>query len=190
MRKTIRELLIISLVLGFLYITGLHTEVAAFTQRIILSTGLMNADAEPENSVEPFDFNQDIKSVDGDIINLSEYRGKLIFLNLWASWCGPCRAEMPGIEELYEDLQEEEDIVFIMLSVDRNENAALKFLKRMKFEFPGYTLGGPLTGQLRVPSIPTTFVISPDGQVIKKKVGMARYNTRSFKNFLLENKPK
>ena len=128
-----------------------------------------------------------LKSLEGSNLRLEEYRGQVVLINFWASWCGPCRAEMPGIEDLYADLKNEENIEFVMLSVDRNEKAAHKFMKRMKFDFPSYTMGGPLTEQLRVPSIPTTFVISPDGTIIKKKVGLARYNTKAFKKFLLEN---
>ena len=188
MRKQLKELLIVGLIIGFLYITGLHTEVAAFTQKIILSTGLMNVDTDEESVFEDFDYAQTMKTIEGELVSMEEFKGKVVFLNLWASWCGPCRAEMPGIEELYSELSDDEDIVFVMLSVDRKENAALRFMKRMKFDFPSYTLGGPLIEQLRVPSIPTTFVISPEGKILKKKVGLARYNTKSFKNFLIKNK--
>ena len=80
--------------------------------------------------------------------------------------------KMPGIEELVSELSEEKNIEFVMLSVDRNEAAAHKYMRRYKFEFPSYTMGGPLTNQLRVPSLPTTFVISPEGEIIKKKVGI------------------
>ena len=192
MKKLIKELAIIGAILGVLYITGLHTEVAGVTQKIILGTGLLNADSKPveAGTEEDFDYSQVIRTMEGEDISMEEFRGKVIFLNIWASWCGPCRAEMPGIEELYGELRDDKDIAFVMLSVDRRESAAHKFMKRMKFDFPSYTMGGPLTDQLRVPSVPTTFVISPSGKIIKKKVGMARYNTRSFKNFLIESKEK
>lgn len=189
LRKEFKELVIVGLIIGILYFTGWHTNVSAFAQRMILNTGLFTPGTEliDKEVAEDFDYSQKIKTLDGEIVSMEEFKGKLIFLNLWASWCGPCRAEMPGIEELVSELKDSEDIVFVMLSIDQKEAAALKFMKRMKFDFPTYTMGGPLTNQLRVPSIPTTFVVSPSGKIIRKKIGMAKYNTKSFKNFLTEN---
>ena len=189
MKKTLKELLIIGSILGILYVTGLHTELASFTQRIALNTGLFNDSGEMPESAEYFDYSQVLKGENGELTSMEELKGKVIFLNLWASWCGPCRAEMPGIESIYADLKEEEDIAFIMLSVDRNENAAWRFMSRMKFDFPSYVLGNQITQQLRVPSIPTTFVIGTDGKILRKKVGMANYDTKAFRKFLMDQRP-
>ncbi|MDH5382723.1 MAG: TlpA family protein disulfide reductase, partial [Cyclobacteriaceae bacterium] len=122
----------------------------------------------------------------GELVNLSQFKGKVVFLNLWASWCAPCKAEMPGIDELYLDLKNEKDIVFVMLSIDRNEQAAKRYMDKQAYAFPYYQWSGSLTSQLTVSSIPTTYVVSKEGKILKKEVGMARYNTNAFKKFLLK----
>ncbi|MDH5604297.1 MAG: TlpA family protein disulfide reductase [Cyclobacteriaceae bacterium] len=188
LKKIIKEWGLIIALFGVLYFTGLHTEVAAFTQRIVLATGLFTPgdDLIMESEAEDFDYNVTIQTPDGTDMHLSELKGKLIFLNLWATWCAPCRAEMPGIQELYDEL-DHDNIAFVMLSIDRNPKAALQYIEGKDFTYPLYLANGPLNAQLSVPSIPTTFVISPSGKIIKKNVGMAKYNTKSFKNFLMQN---
>jgi len=188
MKKIIKDWGVIALIFGTLYFTGWHTEVAAFTQRMVLFTGLFNPDVDPveEAVAEDFEYDVNIMTLEGKRMNLSELKGKLIFLNIWATWCAPCRAEMPGIQELYDDI-DHDNIEFILLSTDRNKAAAIKYIEGKDFTFPLYLTDGPLGDQLEVPSIPTTFVVSPEGKIIKKNVGMARYNTKKFREFLLKN---
>ena len=116
---------------------------------------------------------------------MNQFKGKTIFLNLWATWCGPCRIEMPSIQKLY-DKVDHDKIAFVMLSLDRAEDKEKveKFVTDKKHNFPVYRPAGALPELLNVPSIPTTFVITPDGKVASKKVGTANYDTEEFKKFL------
>jgi peroxiredoxin len=167
-----------------LYLTGLHTEVAGFAQRIILSTGLITPDTEiDENIVEDADFDFQLKNLDGEVVNLNDYKGKVIFLNIWATWCPPCIAEMPGIQSLY-DKVDKDKIVFVMLSTDNSEEKARKFIEKKGFTFPVFMAASQVPEAFRVSSIPSTFVISPEGKIVSKKVGMADYDKKSFLNFL------
>ena len=193
LRNFIKEWGVTLAILGFLYFTGLLSDVAAYAQRAVLFTGIMNADNKIEENIEDqlvFDYSQEIKTADGELINMEQFKGKVIFLNLWASWCAPCKAEMPGINQLYEDLRENENIAFVMLSIDRNENAAIEYLKKKDYSFEYYLSTGKLNPQLAVPSIPTTFVISKQGRIIKKNTGIANYNTKTFRNFLINQSEK
>lgn len=166
----------------FLYFTGLYTDVAALTQRAILSTGLITADTELENP-DDADFNFLLQTLDGKTVKLEDFKGKVIFLNLWATWCPPCIAEMPGIQDLYDKI-DHEDIVFIMLSIDDNIDKPKKFIAKKEYSFPVYLPASRVPDVFRSPSIPTTFVISKEGKIVSKKVGMANYDTRSFLKFL------
>ncbi|MBI3481728.1 MAG: TlpA family protein disulfide reductase [Bacteroidetes bacterium] len=109
----------------------------------------------------------------------------MVFLNLWATWCGPCRSEMPSIQKLYEGVDKEK-ISFVILSLDdeRLSKKVKSFVERSGFTFPTYTNTGHLTEQLQVPSIPTTFVIDQEGYIALKEVGMRNYNTPKFKKFI------
>lgn len=184
LRKELKEWGIIGIIILVLYLTGLHTEVAAFAQRIVLSTGIISPDTElPLDEQKKIDYNLQLQNIDGSQVHLSEFKGKVLFINIWATWCAPCIAEMPGIQSLYEDI-DSEDIVFIMLSMDDELDKAKKFIDRKGFTFPTYLPASRVPEVFRAPSIPTTFVVNKEGKIVSKKVGMANYDSNSFKKFL------
>jgi len=148
------------------------------------SDGSGNA-AVADNSKEPFNYDFVIKDLAGKKIDFREFQGKVVFLNLWATWCGPCRTEMPAIQQLYDGVDKEK-IAFVMLSLDKDgyANRVAAFVKSKDFSFPVYMPSGYLAEQLQVPSIPTTFVIAKDGTIAMKEIGMKNYNTPKFKKYL------
>lgn len=182
-RKNISSLFFVLLLL--LILTGNFGVVTSGAQSILLKTGLMNASAEVLENAEAFDYNFSVKDLNGNIVNAEQFKGKVIFLNLWATWCGPCRAEMPTIEDLYNEVDHDK-IVFIILSLDKegDEQKVASYIKKKGFTFPVYTKTTALPTLLRVPSIPTTFVVSKDGYVVSENVGTNNFNTRKFKSFL------
>lgn len=166
-----------------LYLTGLHTEVLGGMQRVILATGLVQADTQAKQEVDA-SYNIQLRSLDGQLTSLRELKGKVIFLNVWATWCPPCVAEMPGIQKLYDQVKSE-DIVFVMISVDDNLAKVQKFIQRKEYTFPVYQLAdGSIPSVYASPSIPTTFVISPEGKIVMRHEGMADYNSEKFKTYL------
>lgn len=188
MNKTFRDLLIFGSVILILNFTGLLSEVVGTVQRGILFTGIMNPDVEEIKKPEKAYYNFDIKTLDGQQVSFQEFEGKVIFLNLWATWCGPCIAEMPNINDLYNDINNE-DIVFVMLSLDDDPEKAKKFIERKGFNFPVFTPAGNFPSIYQTGSIPTTHVISPEGYIVFSKKGTANYDTEKFKKFL-ENQVK
>ncbi|MEQ8924733.1 MAG: TlpA disulfide reductase family protein [Fulvivirga sp.] len=187
--KIIKEMkswgVILVIFLG-LYLTGLHTEVAALAQRAILTTGLISADTETDSDTEQkVDYNFKLKNLNGETVSLDDYKGKVIFLNIWATWCAPCIAEMPNIQSLYDKIDKDK-IAFVMLSMDNSEAKAKKFIDKKGFTFPTFMAASDVPDLFRVPSIPTTFVISKDGKVASKNIGMANYDKKKFREFLEE----
>lgn len=171
-----------------LHISGLLSTVSVNMQSWLMSAGLFAASPEPiEKTPFPFDF--ELQTLAGQVLPMDSLKGKVIFLNIWATWCGPCRAEMAGIENLYTSLNEE-DIAFVMLAIDRKGSEAKieRYIRDKAFTFPvyrpSYTSSGSFPEVLQVPSIPTTFVIDRTGDIVYKKVGAANYNTKRFRNFL------
>ena len=165
--------------------TGLMSSASYLSQRALLATGLRDASAEKAMINEDFDFQFTIKDLEGNKLSFDQYKGKVIFLNLWATWCGPCRAEMPGIQNLYVKMDHEK-VAFIMLSIDKDSDKGkiVDYLKKREFTFKAYQPSGYLPEQLRIPSIPTTFIISKEGKIVRKEVGSMRYDTSKFKKFL------
>src|SRR5699024_145364 len=123
----------IAAVIAILYFTGWHTIVIGTMQRAMLWTGLFNAEV-PEAAVAdgarlPQDaYDLTLFKPDGKKLKLEKFKGKVLFINLWSSWCPPCLAEMPTIETLYNKVSDNEDIKFLLISLDQKPEKATQFM--------------------------------------------------------------
>ena len=174
--------ILVFLVLRF---TGALSGISYLTSSAIMKTGAMDASPEEPLVLKKFNYDFSLKDLDGNVVDVNQFKGKTIFLNIWATWCGPCRVEMPSIQKLYEQVDNQK-ILFIMLAVDRSQDLkkVKDFVADKGYTFPVYTPSGNLPEQLQVGSIPSTFVIGPDGKIESKETGAANYDTPEFKAFL------
>jgi thiol-disulfide isomerase/thioredoxin len=166
--------------------TGALSGISYVTGRVLLATGAMDATIKETTVAKNFNYNFKITDLNGTVTDFKDLKGKTIFLNLWATWCGPCRYEMPSIQKLY-DKVDKDKVVFVMLSLDHDKNSKEKvesFIKEKEYTFPVYLPKGYLPDQLQVRVIPTTFVISPDGKIASQETGAANYDTDDFHEFL------
>jgi thiol-disulfide isomerase/thioredoxin len=124
-----------------------------------------------------------LEAADGSIINLKDLKGKKVFVNLWATWCGPCRAEIPSIEKLYKKTDKEK-VAFVMLSLDDNFNSAKHFAKAKHLQLPLYYPAENLPSMFNINGIPATFIFNEKGELIKANMGMDDYNTESYVQLL------
>lgn len=183
-RETKKEIIRWSVTIGvmlILWFTGWYRPVISKIQQGILLTGIIQPNTkEPhsDNVMEAYFIDENDMPV-----SLSDLRGQVVFLNIWATWCPPCRAEMPGIQNLYEEV-DKEHVVFVMLSSDREFAKAVQFKKDNGFTFPIYRLAQNLPVELNTSSIPATFVFDKEGAIQMSHEGMAKYNTDKFKKFL------
>jgi thiol-disulfide isomerase/thioredoxin len=182
---------------GVLYLTGLHTEAIGQVQRLLLATGLKNANVPEQltassaatviksnGSATMAGANFRMVGLDGKEVSFDSLKGKVVFLNIWATWCPPCVAEMPNIQKLYEKVGSDK-IAFVMLSVDEGGmDKVKKFISRKSFTFPVYMPVGQFPQEFYSNAIPTTFIISPEGKIVAKQEGMAEYNTKEVQDFL------
>ena len=172
-----------------LKVTGLGNQISYVTQSALLKAGVMNVQPDDTSVSKEQAFNYDfaVKDLEGNKLDMKDLKGKVIFLNLWATWCGPCRVEMPSIQNLYNAVDKDR-VAFVMLSLDQEgqHGKIVQFINDKEFTFPVYQPASPLPNILRVNTIPTTFIISPDGKVKSKKVGMANYDTEEMRAFLKE----
>jgi thiol-disulfide isomerase/thioredoxin len=124
---------------------------------------------------KPANFNFSMKDVDGNQVSLEAYKGKVVLLNFWATWCGPCKAEIPGFVRL-QDKYRDKGLVIVGYSVDDTAEKAKAYAAEYKMNYP-ILLGegredvqdayGPIWG------IPASFIISKDGKVCRKHMGIA-----------------
>lgn len=190
-RKSWWPYLIFAGVYLVLTLTGTRAEVFGFMQRGLLATGLMRAQATEATAEEPVFLSAEadalvLADAEGRLHRFSEFRGKVVLVNLWATWCPPCIAEMPGLEHLYQKTKGE--VAFVMISRDRDFDLARKFVARKGYHFPIYHARGPLPPELSSSAIPATFVIAPNGRVAFTHKGMADYDHPEIEKFLRELK--
>ena len=107
----------------------------------------------------------------GKIHRLSSYKGKVIFLNAWATWCGPCRSELPEIDELYKKYKDSENVVvltvaFPLQSGEGNTNSIKSFMKSNEYSYPVlFDTKGKLLSALGISAFPTTFLFDKKGNI-------------------------
>ncbi len=117
---------------------------------------------------------------------LDEYRGKPLLLHLWASWCPPCRTEMP---ELTAWLKKHPEVTILPVSLDRNIADARNFLDRNHFDLPALLTDSGQAMGLGARGLPTTIVISADGRIERGFIGARDWNDPSFSDLILESFP-
>lgn len=103
-------------IIGFLFATGLHTPVFGFLQGLVLKTGIIQPSINHEGG-KTADYDFMLVDANGRQQPFSDFEGKVVFVNFWATWCPPCVAEMPDIHELYQEMKDE-DIAFVLISLD------------------------------------------------------------------------
>jgi peroxiredoxin len=163
-----------------------------------LSASQPEASAGPKDSVPPVaagerapDFT--LPSLGGQEVSMAQLRGKVVILNVWATWCEPCRAEMPSMETLYEDFKSNKNFVLLAVSQDeRGREAVAPFIKKNGYHFT--VLLDPkniVSSAYGASGVPETFVIARDGRIVAHHLGAfdwSRPDVREALKELLDSK--
>ena len=122
----------------------------------------------------------------GESVSLSQYRGKVVMLNFWATWCPPCRAEMPSIEELYRQMQQKGNFVLLAVNVEDNPEQAIKaFTSKTPLSFPILLdRDQRVSDRYQVSGIPQTYIIDRNGHIAQKVTGGMDWNSPEVANYL------
>ena len=114
-------------------------------------------------------------------MTLGDFQGKPVFLNFWATWCPPCIAEMPSIQDLYDDYKDE--VAFVLISNESRE-VIDAFMERHDYTMPVFTLGGSVPPLFETSTIPSTYLIGPSGRLLIRKTGAARWDSRKVREMI------
>jgi thiol-disulfide isomerase/thioredoxin len=113
-----------------------------------------------------------LKDLEGKPLSLEEAKGKVVLLNFWATWCGPCRAEIPDLIELQKEFKDKLEIIALATDEDDAEEVK-KFVAKEGINYPVAMDDDKVSGEYGgVPALPTSFVIDPQGRVVEKHVGL------------------
>ncbi len=121
----------------------------------------------------------ELLDAEGKPVNFADFKGKVVFVNNWASWCPPCVAEMPTIENLKESFAGQA-LVFVMVSFDQEPEKGLEWMQRRDIDLPVYFPGRNFPQEFMTNAIPATFILDQQGKLIHRQLGMADYSHASF----------
>lgn len=159
----------------------------AWLMRQVLSTGFLNSKIEEKTSRQPSSENQsavvqNLSVIDDnrEIINTSQLRGKVVFINFWASWCPPCRAEFPSIQAFYDKYKGNKNLVFLTVNLDDETVLGKMYLKKEQFSIPFLIPNGAVPNEYFSGSLPTTVILDKSGKIRMHHTGMADYSKNSF----------
>jgi thiol-disulfide isomerase/thioredoxin len=117
------------------------------------------------------------------IVDLQSFKGKKVFVNIWATWCPPCRAELPSIQKLMASIDTSKT-AFVFLSLDDDFAKAKDFVKKKKMPLPVFYPAQALPSLFNVQSIPTTFIFDEKGKLIHDVMGAENYDTDGYRKLL------
>ncbi len=124
-----------------------------------------------------------LQDLDGNKLNFKDLKGKVVFLNFWATWCPPCIAEMKSIDQLYATFND--DVAFILVSGE-NPKVVQKFLDKKEYGLRSYTPQSKYPSDFKVKSIPRTYVINKKGEIVIDKGGAANWNSEKLNTLITE----
>jgi thiol-disulfide isomerase/thioredoxin len=113
-----------------------------------------------------------VKGMDGKTVSLEQARGKVVLLNFWATWCGPCRMEVPDLVELQNRYKDRLQVIGLVVD-DADEDAVRAFAKKYGVNYPVALATNELRIQFGgIPALPTSFIIDDQGRVVQKHIGL------------------
>lgn len=178
-KKNLSNLLFL-VIFGLLVFTPLGTPVKVFVQRLIaFSPSVVSV----EDTDVVGDYEWILEDMYGERVYFEDARGEVIVLNFWATWCPPCIAEMPSLQELYNAYGDQVKFMFVSQEEDEKIRA---FLDKRGFDLPVYKPLSKIPPALYSRSIPATYVIDRDGRIRISKVGVADWNSDSVRGLLDE----
>ena len=127
------------------------------------------------------------RTLEGQVMHTSSLKGKVVFVNVWGTWCPPCVMEMPGIQKLYAQYRNDPNVVFVIAARRDTPETIRIYARRHQIDLPFYiTLPGDIPASLHVEHFPTTLIYAKDGSLAAEHMGRADWSAPSVVAFLRE----
>lgn len=171
--------IITAVMVVFLAAMVISPEVKAWTIQTLMKVGLFQPKIDKqtgEASAEALP-NVFFRKGDGKTVDLTSLKGKVIFINFWATWCPPCIAEMPSINALYGKFRDNENVVFLMVDVDGNYQKSDRFMKKHHYALEVVSSTSEIPPVFMQGAVPTTVILDKEGKMVYRQEGVADYNS-------------
>ena len=167
--------------IALLVIPQTRTVIQTNLQKLIISISPSPKvmDLEDQVSMPPFDYR--VSTLDGIAVNSPVGKGKVTFVNYWATWCPPCIAELPSLEKLYQEYGDKVTFLFI---TQEDPSVVQRFLDRKGFAIPAVRPLMRTPEALNERSIPTNYIIDKTGKIVLKDQGAANWNSPEVRSIL------
>jgi thiol-disulfide isomerase/thioredoxin len=170
--------LLLGLILVLLLIPATGIPIKVFINRMIaFSPSLIDVEDQKRLST----YNWELESLEGRKVNFKQSIGKVVVVNFWATWCPPCLAEMPSLQNLYDQFGDQIDFYFVTNEPLDQVNS---FLKQKGYSIPIYQSSSNLPKELFSQSLPTTYMISKEGEIIMDETGAAQWDSKKVVDFM------
>lgn len=161
----------------------LNGEAKVWLLRQLVAIGLFTPEIKKEadnkhtsSNASSFSF----QDSNGNVKTTSDLKGKVVFINFWASWCPPCRAEMPSLKRLYNELRNDNRFVFLFINEDDDLATAKEYLQKNGFDMPLYFRTTSMPSAIFSGTLPTTVVVDAKGNIVMKHEGIGAFDTPEF----------
>lgn len=176
--KSQRSNLIFFGIIAIIFFTPIRGYIQEFSAKILATSP---ATIDQENRVGVADFNWNLKGINTADYNFVNAKEKVVFINFWATWCPPCRAEMPAIQNLFDLYKDKVEFIFV---TNEDHNIVNTFLNEKKYTLPSYNQYNNTPKEFSISSIPATYIINKKGEIVVHKVGPADWDSEKTKNLL------
>lgn len=173
---------ILLLALAILFVPAVKVFFISAMMRIGLMRAPTEASVPANTSSAPAKIS--FRTVTDSVFSTDQLKGKILIINFWATWCPPCRAEMPSLNELYHHYKNNPKVMILPVDVDNKLAASQSFMHQNKYNLPVYALAGELPANLNFESIPTTVILDSQHRIIAKHEGAANYADKRFFDFI------
>ena len=172
---------------GLILLLLFNPSAKAWLLRQLMEIGLFKAEIKKEASLTnmtaaatTFSFRNEKNAV----VSTADLKGKIVFINFWATWCPPCIAEMPSLNDLYKQFRDDDQFVFLFINEDEDVANAKTFLQKEEYSLPLMTRAGSIPADIYSGTLPTTLVLNKEGKIVFRHEGLANYNSTKFINQL------
>ncbi len=180
-KKNLSNILFLAFIIFLFTPYGLPVRATLIKGVSFVTTRIFNMEIDKTDRVKLNSYDWKLMDVSSSELSFEQFKGKVIVVNFWATWCPPCIAEMPAFEKLYQDYKN--DVIFLFVAND-DPKKVKKFIADKNYSHPVYYQLTEAPKELQSNSLPTTYIINKQGEIVVDKTGAADWNSGKVRDLL------